>query len=128
MRKTLFAGPHIFSEYMDNTSRIGSVILNKNLHCHKKCERQVCAHPYSIDLTTNPYPKRKCKYVKKNCKFQSSAEVTTSHSDECSLWDYINCKVKYILELKLYVRQILFSKKKHMKINCMEHEMKCTRK
>lgn len=83
-RKTLFAGPHILSEYMDNTSRTGGVILNTNLHCHKKCDRTACSHPFTIDLTTNPYQKRKCKYVKKtDCKYQSKAQVKASPSDKC---------------------------------------------
>lgn len=59
-RWTLFASLYPVSEYMDNVSRIGHVIMNSNFHCHKKCRRTGCTHPFVVDLDKNLFGKRKC--------------------------------------------------------------------
>lgn len=59
-RWMLFASRYPVSEYMDNVSRIGHVIMNSNFHCHKKCRRTRCIHPFVVDLDKNPFGKRKC--------------------------------------------------------------------
>lgn len=63
MRKTLFASKFPISEYMDNTSRIGQVIMDTNFHCHEKCKRGGCTHSWSVDLAKYPFSKRRCKYL-----------------------------------------------------------------
>lgn len=59
--KQLFAGPHPISEYMDNISRVGQVITNEELHCHKNCTKSRCEHKFVVDLTKQPTKQIKCK-------------------------------------------------------------------
>lgn len=54
----LFAGPHPISEYMDNISRVGQVIINEELHCHTECTKNRCKHAFVVDLTKQPTCKR----------------------------------------------------------------------
>lgn len=44
-RNKLFASTFPVSEYMDNIGRIGNIILDRNLHYHKKCRRNNCEQP-----------------------------------------------------------------------------------
>lgn len=52
--KQLFAGPYPISEYMDNISRVGQVIMNENLHCHENCTKNRCEHAFTVDVTKQP--------------------------------------------------------------------------
>lgn len=52
--KLLFAGPHPISEYMDNISRVGQVVMSNNLHCHKNCSKNTCKHAFTVDVTKRP--------------------------------------------------------------------------
>lgn len=59
--KQLFASSYPISEYMDNISRIGQVIMNEELHCHKNCTKNRCEHKFAVDLNKQPSKKTKCK-------------------------------------------------------------------
>lgn len=52
--KLLFAGPYPISEYMDNISRVGQVVMNENLHCHGNCTKSKCEHPFTVNVTKQP--------------------------------------------------------------------------
>lgn len=52
--KLLFAGPHPISEYMDNISRVGQVVMSNNLHCHDNCFKNTCKHAFTVDVTKRP--------------------------------------------------------------------------
>lgn len=52
--KLLFAGPHPISEYMDNISRVGQVVMNENLHSHENCTKNRCKHAFTVNVTKQP--------------------------------------------------------------------------
>lgn len=66
-RRAIFASKFPVSEYMDNVSRIGHVIMNTNFHCHQKCRRRACEHPFVVDLNKDIFRKRKCEYINTPC-------------------------------------------------------------
>lgn len=54
-RSKLNASEYPVSEYMDNVSRIGNVIIKSQIHDHKKkCVKRECAHPYVLDWGQMP--------------------------------------------------------------------------
>lgn len=54
-RRQLNASEYPVSEYMDNVSRIGKVIMRSRIHEHKKkCVKRECAHPYVLDWGQKP--------------------------------------------------------------------------
>lgn len=59
--RQLFASPYPISEYMDNISRVGQVIMNKKLHNHSSCTKKKCEHPFVVDLLKDPTRNTKCK-------------------------------------------------------------------
>lgn len=61
MRRPLFASTFPVSEYMDNINRVGHLIMNTNLHRHKRCKND-CSHPYVLDLQENIFKRKKCTY------------------------------------------------------------------
>lgn len=52
-RKNVVASQFPVSEYMDNISRVGKMILKSRLHEHKKCFNK-CLHSYVLDWRKKP--------------------------------------------------------------------------
>lgn len=63
--RQLFAGPYPISEYMDNISRVGQVIMNDGLNCHEHCTKNRCKHKFIVDLNKPPKKKNQIHTVSK---------------------------------------------------------------
>lgn len=71
----LFASEFPVSEYMDNISRIGQMIMKQNLHCHEDC-RDKCKHEFMLNLEMDPRSKQICQYRKTNSgAFRSKCQI-----------------------------------------------------
>lgn len=68
----LFASAFPISEYMDNISRIGQVIMNKRLDCHDSCTKRKCEHPFAVNLSKQPTSQMKCTQNRFVCSFRNT--------------------------------------------------------
>lgn len=82
-KSRLFASTFPVSEYMDNIGRVGRVIIDNDMHCHRKCGRAWCSHPYVVNLQQDPRMKKEpCIYRKTGCcGFKSTFKPANSSNE-----------------------------------------------
>lgn len=73
-RKSLFASNYTVSEYNDNIGRVARMILDLNIHCHSKCTKRNCSHPFVMDLSKPP--KHKSKFTEIPCGIECAKHET----------------------------------------------------
>lgn len=73
-RVTLFASNYTVSEYKDNVGRVAQMVLDLNIHCHVKCSKRNCKHPFVMDLSKPPV--HKSKYTEIPCGIHCAKHKT----------------------------------------------------